>query len=79
VICRQARLLAWTVGVLAGMATVRPAEASFVLFESGPVRPLALSADGSRLFAVNTPDSRLEIFRIDDAGLEHEASVPVGL
>ena len=29
---------------------------SFVNFESGQVRPLALSPDGTRLFAVNTPD-----------------------
>ena len=33
--------------------------ASFTAFESGQVRPLALSPDGSRLFAVNTPDRRL--------------------
>ena len=38
--------------------------ASFVDFESGPVRPLALSADGTHLFAVNTPDNRLEIFAV---------------
>src|SRR6185369_16104469 len=52
---------------------------SFVNFESGQVRPLAMSPDGSRLFAVNTPDNQLEIFTIDAAGLTHEASVPVGL
>ncbi len=53
--------------------------ASFVAFESGQVRPLALSADGARLFAVNTPDNRLEIFDILPGGLRHVASVPVGL
>ena len=52
---------------------------SFVAFESGQVRPLALSADGARLFAVNTPDNRLEIFDILPGGLRHVASVPVGL
>ena len=30
--------------------------ASFTLFESGQVRPLALSPDKQLLFAVNTPD-----------------------
>ena len=35
---------------------------SFVAYESGQVRPLALSADGQRLFVVNTPDNRLEVF-----------------
>src|SRR6185295_18424763 len=52
---------------------------SFVNFESGQVRPLALSPDGSRLFAVNTPDNRLEIFTLDAAGVTHAGSVPVGL
>jgi sugar lactone lactonase YvrE len=51
---------------------------SFVAFESGQVRPLALSADGQRLFAVNTPDNRLEIFSTTGA-LQHLDSVRVGL
>ena len=42
---------------------------SFVTFESGQVRPLALSPDGTRLFATNTPDNRLEIFAVDGAGI----------
>ena len=50
----------------------------FVAFESGQVRPLALSADGQRLYAVNTPDNRLEIFSASGA-LQPIASVPVGL
>jgi DNA-binding beta-propeller fold protein YncE len=53
--------------------------ASFTTFESGQVRPLALSLDGSRLFAVNTPDGRLEVFDVGAAGLTHTMSVPVGL
>src|SRR5512139_311419 len=56
-----------------------PARAAFTAFESGHVRGLALSADGSRLYAVNTPDNRLEIFEVGDAGLLHLSSVPVGL
>ena len=38
-----------------------------------------MSADGQRLFAVNTPDNRLEVYQITNWGLEHEASVSVGL
>ncbi len=53
--------------------------AGFVTFESGQVRPLALSPDGSRLFAVDTPDGRLETFAVGGGGLTHLASVPVGL
>lgn len=53
--------------------------APFVSFESGQVRPLAISTDGNRLFAVNTPDNRLEIFSISTQKLIHVGSVPVGL
>jgi DNA-binding beta-propeller fold protein YncE len=55
------------------------ASAAFTTFETGQVRPLALSPDGTRLFAVNTPDNRLEIFSVSGAGLTHIDSVPVGL
>src|SRR6185295_5106902 len=51
----------------------------FTVFETGQVRPLALSPSGKFLFAVNTPDNRLEVFRIEGHGLEHRASVSVGL
>ncbi|HUQ04710.1 MAG TPA: hypothetical protein VM261_19550 [Kofleriaceae bacterium] len=54
-------------------------ERAFTAFESGQVRPLALSDDGTWLYAVNTPDNRLEIFRIKPSGLEHVGSVSVGL
>jgi DNA-binding beta-propeller fold protein YncE len=56
-----------------------PAQTSFVNFESGQVRPLALSPDGTRLFAVNTPDDRLEIFSVGGGGLTHTGAVQVGL
>ena len=52
---------------------------SFVTFESGQVRPLALSADGARLYAANTPDGKLEIFSVSGAGLIHINTVPVGM
>src|SRR5262245_57626564 len=61
------------------LATAGAARAAFVTFESGQVRPLALSPDGTRLFAVNTPDARLEIFDVTAGGLTHRESVPVGL
>ena len=55
------------------------ARSPFTLFESGQVRPLALSPSGKLLFAVNTPDNRLEVFKVGSNGLVHRASVPVGL
>jgi DNA-binding beta-propeller fold protein YncE len=54
----------------------------FTLFETGQVRPLALSPEGTHLYALNTPDNRLEIFRVRYSTLqplEHIASVQVGL
>src|SRR5690242_1369127 len=63
------------------LATASAARAgSFVEFESGQVRPLALSPDRSRLFAINTPDDRLEVFAVGATGnLTHTGSVAVGL
>jgi DNA-binding beta-propeller fold protein YncE len=49
------------------------------LFESGQVRPLALSSDKRYLFAVNTPDNRLEVFRVDRNALRYITSITVGL
>src|SRR5262249_11378941 len=51
----------------------------FTTFESGQVRPLALSPKGKRLYAVNTPDDRLEIFDVTKTGLKRRASVTVGM
>ena len=52
---------------------------SFVAFESGPVRPTAMSADGTRLFVVNTPNATLEILDLTTGTPTLKASVPVGL
>ena len=62
------RLVAIPMLALLSLAAARHADAAFVTFESGQVRPLALSPDGTRLFAVNTPDDRLEIFDVDARG-----------
>jgi DNA-binding beta-propeller fold protein YncE len=57
----------------------KPPPPAYTLFESGQVRPLALSPDGTQLFAVNTPDGRLEVFDLGPQGPTHRASIPVGL
>jgi len=56
-----------------------PINQDFITFDTGQVRPLALAADGSRLFATNTPNSTLDIFTISNDGLTLESSVPVGM
>jgi len=52
---------------------------SFLEFESGLVRPLAISPDHTKLFAVNTPNGTLEVFDITASGLTRFARVPVGM
>ena len=70
-------------GVIAGSVLCSSGEAnasdSYVLFETGQVRPLALSPSGRLLLAVNTPDNRLEIFLVANRNLVRVDSVPVGL
>lgn len=51
----------------------------YTLFETGQVRPIALSKSGQFLYAVNTPDDRLEVFRVQGSGLTHLRSVSVGM
>jgi DNA-binding beta-propeller fold protein YncE len=52
---------------------------SYDLFETGQVRPLVMSPDGTRLFALNTPDNRLEVFKIKKNEIKQVGSTPVGL
>src|SRR5262245_22640949 len=75
------RVAFWTVwvGLIWLLAAPASAQDSYALFESGPVRPLALSPDGNQLFLCNLPDSRLAIFAVSASGLAHVGSVPVGL
>src|SRR5580692_4312277 len=63
--------------LLAGSAKATPP--NFIEFESGHVRPIAMSPNGTQLFAVNTPNDTLEIFNLTPQGLVFHARVPVGL
>ncbi len=67
----------------AGLAlfAVRPAAAGepYTLFESGQVRPLALAPHRPLVFAVNTPDNRLEVLLVVGKRLVPLSSVAVGL
>src|ERR1700677_4482750 len=75
-------------GVLAPLAiglfnrkSVRAATAgpSFVEFESGPVRPVAISPDGNTLFSVNIPNGTLEVYALTSGMPVFQYRVPVGL
>src|SRR5260221_14691387 len=49
----------------------------FTLFETGQVRPLALH--NKMLYALNTPDNRLEVFGVRPNGLAWRGAVVGGL
>lgn len=55
------------------------AQADFVNWETPQVSPLALTPDGNRLLAVNTPDNRLEVFDVSSGSPVHVRSICVGL
>src|SRR5580704_8821230 len=52
---------------------------SFIEFESGPVRPVAISPDGNTLFSVNIPNGTLEAYALTSGMPVFEYRVPVGL
>src|SRR5436190_8915884 len=56
------------------------AQNSYVNFEGKQTRPVSLSPDGTRLFAVNTPDARLSIFDMTNPSNPILiAEIPVGI
>lgn len=84
------RLLAFLLATLAAVslavavaprraATRTQATGDFVHFESGQVHPLALTPDGTRLLAVETPDARVTVFDLTGAAPLRIAEIPVGL
>src|SRR5260221_8508526 len=55
------------------------AAADFAHFECGQVHPLAMTPDGTRLLAVETPDARLAVFSLTGATPVRIAEIPVGM
>lgn len=51
----------------------------FINFESGQVRPLALSPDNTLLFVANTPANCLEIYAVSNNRMVRVSAVQVGL
>ena len=62
------RPLASVAALLISLASppARAQSPGYVNFESHQARPICLSADGTRLFAVNTPDARLSVFDVSN-------------
>jgi len=66
-------------GTSVDSVTADAAPNSVAVFETGPVRPLALSSDGQRLYVVNAPAGCLEIYAVENDALRMVSSVSVGL
>src|SRR5580765_5347654 len=61
-------------------ALARLSAQTFVNFEGKQTAPVRLSPDGSRLFAVNTPDNRLSVFDVSNPQNPILiAEIPVGI
>jgi YVTN family beta-propeller protein len=56
-----------------------PLVTDFTNFESDPIHPIALSPNGQRLFALDIPDARLEVYDVTPQGLALADEIPVGL
>ncbi|MGA3203895.1 MAG: hypothetical protein ABSF12_15520, partial [Bryobacteraceae bacterium] len=80
-ICYALLALALLCGALVKRTVVSAASTGppFVEFESGQVRPIAMSPDGNTLFAVDTPNGTLEVFDLTSGRLNPKFRVPVGL
>lgn len=62
------------------VAVEMPPDVDFRNFESGHTHPVALSADDTQLYALNTPEGRLAIFDVESGGdLSFSGDVAVGL
>ena len=57
-----ATLMGTLITALLGAAAPALAQRSFVTFESGQVRPLAMTPDGNRLLVQGKPEERIESY-----------------
>ncbi|MCA1635030.1 MAG: hypothetical protein LC802_15405 [Acidobacteria bacterium] len=61
------------------VASAQAPPSSFKNFEGPQVHPLAMTPDGTRLLAVNTPNATLSVFQLTGATPLLTAEIPVGL
>ena len=57
-------------------------QTTYTHFEGRQTHPIALSPDGTKLFALNTPDARVSVFEVSNAANPEPvliAEIPVGL
>lgn len=78
--CAAPRAVAPGLAVLCALLLANsPVRAESDNFESPPVHPVELSADGTRLFVTNLADGRLVVFDLRSGEPTRVAEIPVGL
>src|ERR1700679_2337988 len=77
---RAAFLAAFVILVALVTTTAQAPPPAFANFEAAQTNPIRLSADGTRLFAVNTANNTLSVFDVTTPGTPKLlAQIPVGL
>src|SRR3712207_5881398 len=80
---RCLRLSIAALGVaFASLFAVQAGAQTFIHFEARQVHPIAVTPDGSRLLALNSPDGRLSVFDVSNAANPEPvliAEIPVGI
>jgi YVTN family beta-propeller protein len=73
--------LAWLLGSQRAVTSVSAQfpPTAYRNFEAPQVHPLAMTPDGTRLLALNTPEGRLSVFNVNGGSLALAAEIPVGL
>ena len=69
-----------SVAVAIGPVAAQVPPNAFVNFEGAQTNPIRLSSDGTRLFALNTPDNRVSVFDISNPSAPALiVEIPVGI
>ena len=80
VLMRVAFLVTFVALLALVTTTAQAPPPGFANFEEAQTNPIRLSADGTRLFAVNTPNASLSVFDVTTPGTPNLlAQIPVGL
>ena len=78
-LCACALVVCWTLrGPQVPRASAQAQATNYKNFEAPQVHPLALTPDGTRLLALDTPEQRLEVFQLNGSSLTLAAEIPVG-
>src|SRR5580658_11266424 len=80
ILVRVAFLAAFATLLALVTTTAQAPPPAFANFEEAQTNPIRLSADGTRLFAVNTPNGSLSVFDVTTPGSPALlANIPVGI